>query len=61
LDERQVQVHLTEKGRKLRGHVSCLTDALLAHSGLKVAEMMALNKQVQSLRDALVGSESKEA
>lgn len=58
-DERQVQVHLTEKGRKLRGRVACLTDALLAHSGLEVAELVALNKQVQKLRDALVGSEEK--
>ncbi|MFT4117128.1 MarR family winged helix-turn-helix transcriptional regulator [Bradyrhizobium sp.] len=53
-DERQVHVHLTDKGRKLRGNVSCLTDALLAHSGLKAPEMIALNKQMQSFRDALV-------
>lgn len=56
-DERQVQVHLTDKGRKLRGNVFCLTDALLAQSGLKVSEIIALNEQVQKLRDALVGSE----
>ena len=56
-DERQVQVHLSEKGRKLRSNVACLTDALLEHSGLKVAEMVALNRQIQRLRDALVGSE----
>ena len=57
-DERQVQVHLTDKGRKLRGNVSCLTDALLVQSGLKAPELIALNKQVQKLRDALVGSDS---
>jgi MarR family transcriptional regulator, organic hydroperoxide resistance regulator len=56
-DEREVRVHLTDKGRKLRGNVSCLTDALLAHSGLKVPEILALNKQVQKLRDALTGSD----
>ena len=59
-DERQVQVHLTDLGRKLRSEVSCLTDALLSHSGLAVNELIALNKQIQRLRDALVGNEPKE-
>ena len=59
-DERQVQVHLTETGRQLRSQVSCLTDALLSHSGLEVAELISLNKQIQRLRDALVGHEPKQ-
>lgn len=52
-DERQVQVFMTAKGKGLRREASCLTDALLENSGLKVAEMVALNDQVQRLRGAL--------
>ena len=53
-DERQVQVFLTAKGKGLRSEVSCLTDSLLINSKLTVAEMIALNDQVQRFRDALV-------
>jgi DNA-binding MarR family transcriptional regulator len=53
-DERQVQVFLTAKGRDLQNDTPCLTDALLANSGLSVPEIMALNEQVQRLRSALV-------
>lgn len=52
LDERQVNVRLTEKGRKLRVDAQCLTDQLLL-SGLKPAQLVALNKQVADLRDRL--------
>jgi DNA-binding MarR family transcriptional regulator len=52
-DERQVNVFMTAKGKSLRRDASCLTDALLENSGLKVAEMIALNDQVQRLRGAL--------
>ncbi len=55
-DERQVQVYLTAKGRGLREEVSCLTDALLENSKLTIPEMIALNTQVQRLRDALGGA-----
>lgn len=55
-DERQVRVFLTAKGRELRSRASCLTDALLANSKLTVPEIIALNDQVQRLRDALVGA-----
>ena len=51
-DVRQVQVFLTAKGTGLRSEASCLTDALLQNSGLKVQEMIALNAQVQRLRGA---------
>jgi MarR family transcriptional regulator, organic hydroperoxide resistance regulator len=54
-DERQVQVFMTAKGKGLRREASCLTDALLENSGLKVEEMIALNDQVQRLRGALGG------
>jgi DNA-binding MarR family transcriptional regulator len=52
-DERQVQVFLTGKGRGLRARTSCLTDSLLENSRLTVPDMIALNDQVQRLRDAL--------
>ena len=51
-DERQVNVRLTGKGRKLRGEAQCLTDELL-RSGLKPAQLVALNGQVADLRDRL--------
>jgi DNA-binding MarR family transcriptional regulator len=53
VDERQVNVSLTSKGRGLRREASCLTDALLAHSGLEIPDMVALNDQVRKLRRAL--------
>jgi DNA-binding MarR family transcriptional regulator len=53
VDERQVNVSLTAKGRGLRREASCLTDALLAHSGLEIPDMVALNDQVRKLRRAL--------
>jgi DNA-binding MarR family transcriptional regulator len=52
-DERQVQVFLSAKGKALRRETSCLTDSLLEHSKLTVPEIIALNEQVQRLRDAL--------
>ena len=51
-DERQVNVRLTDKGRKLRIEAQCLTDELL-RSGLKPAQLVTLNKQVADLRDRL--------
>ncbi len=52
-DERQVQVRLTDRGRDLRVRTGCLTDTLLRRSGLTVEAIIALNKQVQALRDAV--------
>jgi MarR family transcriptional regulator, organic hydroperoxide resistance regulator len=52
-DERQVQVHLTAKGKGLRQKTRCLTDTLLERSGLTVDELTALNRKIQTLRDAL--------
>lgn len=53
-DERQVQVRLTPKGADIRVETSCLTDTLLRRSGLTVEQIVALNHQVQALRDAVV-------
>ena len=55
-DERQVQVTLTPKGRDLRAKTACLTETLLRKSGLTVDQIIALNQQVQALRDALTGA-----
>lgn len=52
-DERVVNVSLTPVGRKLRERAGCLTDALLANSGMTVDELVTLNKQISRLRSAL--------
>jgi DNA-binding MarR family transcriptional regulator len=52
-DERQVNVSLTAEGRALRLKSKCLTETLLARSGLPVADLVRLNKEVGALRDAL--------
>jgi DNA-binding MarR family transcriptional regulator len=45
-DERQVNVSLTGKGRAIRARAKCLTETLLDRSGLPVAEMVRLNRDV---------------
>ena len=55
-DERQVGVHLTGSGKAMQSRTGCLTDTLLARSGLTVDELISLNKRVQALRDALTAS-----
>lgn len=52
-DERQVEVHLTGKGRDLHAETGCLTDALLRRSGFTIPEMIDLNLKVQRLRDGI--------
>lgn len=52
-DERQVQVRLTARGAALREECGCLGEALLARSGLEVAELVTLQAQVQKLWRAL--------
>lgn len=56
-DERQVNVQLTDKGRALRKDAQCLTDNLLK-SGLKPAQLVAMNEQVADLRDRLIAAKS---
>ena len=55
-DERQVQVRLTAKGKALRRETGCLTDTLLARSGLTPDQLIALNAKIQALREALIES-----
>jgi DNA-binding MarR family transcriptional regulator len=59
-DEREVKAHLTAKGKGLRSEAGCLNDRLVERSGLTVDRIIALNKQIQSLREALTRSASKE-
>ncbi len=59
LDERQVQVHLSKKGRDLHAKTGCLTDALLRHSGFTVPDMIELNRKVQLLRDGMTKALAK--
>jgi MarR family transcriptional regulator, organic hydroperoxide resistance regulator len=55
-DERQVRVRLTDAGARMREACGCLAETLLERSGMKVEELVRLNRQVRdlwrSLRDA---------
>jgi DNA-binding MarR family transcriptional regulator len=53
VDERQVQVRLTDPGRALLERSACLGDTLMARSGMTADEIQGLNRRVQALRDAL--------
>jgi DNA-binding MarR family transcriptional regulator len=55
-DEREVQVRLSDKGRSLQAKTSCLSETLLSRSGTTPDKLIALNEQVQALRDALLRS-----
>jgi len=55
VDERQVQVRLTEAGRALLVQSNCLGETLIARSGMTAEGVEALNRQVQALRGALEG------
>ena len=52
-DERQVQVRLTERGADMRSRCGCLAEALLERTGMKGADLQALNGQVKALWEAL--------
>ena len=54
-DERQVQVRLTPRGRKIRDECGCLGEELLARSGMTGEQLGKLNRKVQALRDAVAG------
>ena len=56
-DERQVQVRLSAAGRKLVEKTNCLGEALVARAGMSLAELNALNRKIQALRDAIVAEE----
>ncbi|MEZ5985465.1 MAG: MarR family transcriptional regulator [Hyphomonas sp.] len=52
-NERQVLIHVTEKGRALRTEVGCMGAALIANSGMSLEELAELNRKVRQLRDNL--------
>lgn len=52
-DERQVTVSLTGTGQTLHQESKCLTETLLERSGLPVADIVRLNKEVSAFRDVL--------
>lgn len=56
VDERQVQVHLTEAGRALLNRCDCLGETLVARSAMTLDQIEALNLQVKALREALVAA-----
>jgi DNA-binding MarR family transcriptional regulator len=53
-DERQVQVHLTDRGVAMRAESTCLAETLLQRSGMSMVEIAVLNGHVRALRTALV-------
>ncbi len=55
VDERQVQVRMTDAGRALLAQSDCLGDTLIERSGLTAEQVDALNRRIQAFRDALVG------
>lgn len=60
VDERQVQVQLTNAGRALLAKCDCLGDTLIARSGMTEKQVATLNRQVQKLRDALSSERASE-
>ena len=56
-DERQVLVALTDRGRALKDESRCLGETLFARAGMEPAELIALNREVRRLRDALTRTE----
>lgn len=56
-DERGVLVTLTVRGEELRTESRCLGEALFARAGMAAEEMIALNREVRRLHQALTGKE----
>jgi len=55
-DEREVQVRLSDNGRRLQAKTPCLSPTLLSRFSTTTDKLIALNEQVQALRDALLRS-----
>ncbi|PWC85359.1 MarR family transcriptional regulator [Azospirillum sp. TSH100] len=53
MDERQVQVWLTDAGRAMVDESTCLSRTLVERSGMDLAQIGSLNRQVRSLLRAL--------
>ena len=55
VDERQVQVWLTDAGRDMLGQSGCLGETLIDRSGMTPRQIDDLNRRVQALREGLAG------
>jgi DNA-binding MarR family transcriptional regulator len=53
VDERQVQVRLTDAGRATLEQSNCLGELMMARSGMTPEQLGALNRQVQGLQASL--------
>ena len=52
-DEREVNVTLSKQGKEVYARTGCLRNELLKRSGMTANELIAFNRQVQKLRDAV--------
>jgi DNA-binding MarR family transcriptional regulator len=59
-DEREVKVSLSKKGRDLYTRTGCLRAELMKRSGMTANELIAFNRQIQKLRDAVAGTSRAE-
>jgi DNA-binding MarR family transcriptional regulator len=59
-DEREVNVTLSKQGKEVYARTGCLRNELLKRSGMTVNELIAFNRQVQKLRDAVAGNDAQE-
>lgn len=58
VDERQVNVYLTDGGRDVLTRSKCLGETLMERSGMESNQFQILNEQVRALRQALGDEES---
>jgi DNA-binding MarR family transcriptional regulator len=56
-DEREVNVTLSKPGKEVYARTGCLRNELLKRSGMTVSELIAFNRQIQKLRDAVAGKD----
>jgi DNA-binding MarR family transcriptional regulator len=54
-DERRVHITLTAAGRKLKGRAQKIPACILAASQCSIPELVQLTRQIQGLRERLVG------
>jgi len=52
-DERRVHVRLSQAGQQLQAGVAHIPGCVVAHSGMQLDELSALNRHIKQLRSAL--------
>ncbi len=60
-DERRVHVNLTPRGFELQGQAAHIPGCVLAHSGLSLTGLIALNQDIKALRSHMLAPETKPA